>query len=90
LRHFDQANSLQQTIWKLLPIIAKGLTKKVFKRHLELFLDPLQMSLRNSNRLVSHAAGECVRQLSTFVGPSIFKGRLSPDMAAVMEPYLAH
>jgi hypothetical protein len=32
-----------------------------------------------------HAAGSCVRELSTFMGPGIFRGRLTPEQLDIMK-----
>lgn len=76
LRHFPQTATLQETIWKQLVLMAKALGKKVFKRYLELFFDPLVFTLEGSNRLAKFAAQNCIRQLNDFIGPTIFIGRL--------------
>lgn len=65
--------------------MAKAVGKKVFKRHLDLFLRPLfdTLSRVTTSQLARHAAASCARQLSTFVGPSIFRGRLSDSQRQV-------
>ncbi|CAM9208809.1 unnamed protein product [Choristocarpus tenellus] len=87
LTHFVQADSLRETLWKQLPIMAHSLGKKVFKRHLEVFLPALFRTLQSptTSQLASHAASSCTRELSTFVGPSIFRGRLSSHQQEVMD-----
>lgn len=77
LRHFPQTSKLQETLWKELPAMASAVGKRVFKQHLEVFLDPLVFSIVHSNsRLTTFAAKECVRKLSEIIGPRIFQGRL--------------
>lgn len=41
--------------------------------------------LRHHVRLTSFAAASCIRSLSAFVGPSIFRGRLAPDQQREMD-----
>ncbi|OWZ05671.1 hypothetical protein PHMEG_00022195 [Phytophthora megakarya] len=81
LRHFPQTATLQETIWKQLPLMCEALGKKVFKRYLELFFDPLVFTLQGSNRLAKFAARDCVAQISKQIGPSIFLGRLDANPA---------
>ncbi|CAI5730850.1 unnamed protein product [Hyaloperonospora brassicae] len=81
LRHFPQTAVLQETIWKQLPIMCEALGKKVFKRYLELFFDPLVFTLQGTSRLATFAARDCVAQISKQVGPSIFLGRLDANAA---------
>ncbi|OQS01369.1 hypothetical protein ACHHYP_01181 [Achlya hypogyna] len=79
LRHFPQTAVLQETLWKQLPAMGQSLGKQVFKRHIELFFDPLAMTLQGTHRLARFAAVDCVKQLSTLIGPSIFRGRLEAN-----------
>ncbi|RLN80117.1 hypothetical protein BBJ28_00020659 [Nothophytophthora sp. Chile5] len=81
LRHFPQTAVLQETVWKQLPLICDALGKKVFKRYLELFFDPLVFTLQGMNRLAKFAARDCVARLSKQIGPSIFLGRLEANPA---------
>lgn len=81
LRHFPQTAVLQETIWKQLPLMCEALSKKVFKRYLELFFDPLVFTLQGTNRLAKFAARDCVAQISKQIGPSIFLGRLDANPA---------
>jgi hypothetical protein len=81
LRHFPQTAVLQETIWKQLPLMCAALGKKVFKRYLELFFDPLVFTLQGTNRLAKFAARDCVAQISKQIGPSIFLGRLEANPA---------
>ncbi|CAM9153116.1 unnamed protein product [Pylaiella littoralis] len=87
LTHFVQADCLRETIWKQLPAMAEAVGKKEFKRHLDVFLKPMfdTLSRITSSQLARHAASSCVRQLSTFVGPSIFRGRLTDSQREVMD-----
>ncbi|ETP31334.1 hypothetical protein F442_19782 [Phytophthora nicotianae P10297] len=81
LRHFPQTAVLQETIWKQLPLMCEALGKKVFKRYLELFFDPLVFTLQGTSRLAKFAARDCVAQISKQIGPSIFLGRLDANPA---------
>lgn len=67
--------------------MAEAVGKKEFKRHLDVFLKPMfdTLSRITSSQLARHAASSCVRQLSTFVGPSIFRGRLTDSQREVNE-----
>ncbi|TDH69926.1 hypothetical protein CCR75_005639 [Bremia lactucae] len=76
LRHYPQTAVLQKTIWTQLPLMCAALGKKVFKRYLELFFDPMIFTLQGSNRLAQFAARDCVEQISKQIGPSIFLGRV--------------
>ena len=66
-----------------LPIIAKVMGKKRFKRHyLQLFLDLLIKNMENrsdASQLSVHAAGQCAEELANIVGVGIFRGRLEED-----------
>ena len=90
LRHFPQTRTLQETLWKQLPVMCQRLGKKTFKRYLELFFDPLVFTVRSNHRLARHAACECVRGLSSLIGPTIFSGRLepNPDWKETLGPYV--
>eukprot|EP00611_Tribonema_gayanum_P012896 TRINITY_DN2359_c0_g1_i3.p1 TRINITY_DN2359_c0_g1~~TRINITY_DN2359_c0_g1_i3.p1 ORF type:complete len:680 (+),score=236.19 TRINITY_DN2359_c0_g1_i3:112-2151(+) len=92
LTHFPQADTLRETLFKALPEMARTLGKKLFRPHLEALIGPLfdALSRPGTHQLAGHAAGACVRELSAFMGPSIFRGRLSPDQIHIMEtsPYV--
>ncbi|TMW67001.1 hypothetical protein Poli38472_012117 [Pythium oligandrum] len=79
LRHFPQTATLQETVWKQLPLMCEALGKRVFKQYLELFLDPMVFTLQGSNRLARFAARDCVAHLSKLIGPNIFLGRLKAN-----------
>ena len=92
LRHFPQTAHLQETLWKQLPTMCRILGKKVFKQHLELFLDPLCFTISSCpNRLAKHAGMDCVLQLSKEIGPNIFHGRLqaNPEWMSTLGPHAA-
>lgn len=90
--HFPEALTLQETIWKQLPKMCQILGKKEFKRHLELFLNPLTRTAKSHHRLASFAAQECARLLSMQIGPTIFLGRLEADSEwkDTLSPFVAH
>lgn len=71
--------------------MAEAVGKKMFKRHLDVLLKPLFDTLARitTSQLARHAAASCVRQLSKFVGPSIFRGRLSDSQRQVPIFFLA-
>ncbi|TYZ58640.1 hypothetical protein PybrP1_009227 [[Pythium] brassicae (nom. inval.)] len=79
LRHFPQTGVLQETVWRQLPHMCAALGKREFKRHLELFFDPLVFTLQGSHRLARFAAKDCVASLSKQIGASIFLGRLQAN-----------
>ncbi|KAI9917679.1 hypothetical protein PsorP6_012373 [Peronosclerospora sorghi] len=56
-----------------------SLGKQVFKRHVEVFFDPLFFTLQGPHRRAIFAARECVAQLSAQIGPSIFRGRVDAN-----------
>lgn len=72
--------------------MAEAVGKKVFKRHLDVFLKPMfdTVSRVTTSQLARHAAASCIRQLSTFVGPSIFRGRLTDSQREVIRFCSAH
>ncbi|KAI9918472.1 hypothetical protein PsorP6_011320 [Peronosclerospora sorghi] len=79
LRHFPQTANLQETIWTQVPKMCHALGKQVFKRHVEVFFDPLVFTLQGTHRRAIFAARECVAQLSAQIGPSIFRGRVDAN-----------
>jgi hypothetical protein len=87
LTHFPQADTIRETLWKLLPDMAEAIGKRTFKRHMDIFLEPLIETLvrPGTHQLASHAAGGCVRRLSKFIGPEIFRGRLTEDQRCVVD-----
>uniref|UniRef100_K3WNJ0 TOG domain-containing protein n=1 Tax=Globisporangium ultimum (strain ATCC 200006 / CBS 805.95 / DAOM BR144) TaxID=431595 RepID=K3WNJ0_GLOUD len=91
LRHFPQTGVLQETVWKQVPLMCDALGKRVFKRYLELFFDPLVFTLQGSHRLARFAAKDCVASLSRQIGPSIFVGRLqvNPTWHEALAPIVA-
>ncbi|XP_076055845.1 uncharacterized protein LOC143033974 isoform X2 [Oratosquilla oratoria] len=75
-KHYTAHVTLHETLCKCLPVIAKGLGKKVFKSHLHNFLDPVFYSLECENALTSLAASQCLTSLGQFLGPRILRGRV--------------
>ncbi len=51
-----------------LPLIAKSVGKSQFKKHIELFLEPLQYSISCGNNLAAVPARKCALFISTFIG----------------------
>ncbi|XP_041353501.1 uncharacterized protein LOC121371570 [Gigantopelta aegis] len=81
-RHYTQHVYLLESMCKQLANIAKGLGKRPFKQHLEAFLDPIFYSLSCDNVLTSSTASNCIIELSNYLGPGIFRGRVeqyNPD-----------
>jgi len=67
--------------------MAERLGKKVFKRHMQILFEPLfrTISRGTCSALAVHAAADCIRFLSKFVGPNIFRGRLTDDMTDTLD-----
>jgi hypothetical protein len=79
VQHFPQSDDLRATLWRQLPSMARALGKQRFKRlYLDVFMDLLLSNMERStaSALSKHAAGQCAEELSQFIGPSIFRGRL--------------
>ncbi|KAK7067123.1 hypothetical protein SK128_006222 [Halocaridina rubra] len=75
-KHYTAHVTLLETLCKTLPHLAKGLTKRIFKSHLHLFLDSIFYALECENALTSSAASQCITQLAQFLGPNILRGRV--------------
>jgi hypothetical protein len=75
-RHYRQHLSLLETLLHRLPHIARGLGKRTFKRHLELFLDGIFYGATSDTALVKAAAEDCLIQLSQHLGPISLRGRV--------------
>ncbi|CAH1792996.1 unnamed protein product [Owenia fusiformis] len=73
---YAQHVNFLETICKQLPNIARGLGKRPFKAHIELFLEPIFYSISCDNALTSSAAVNCLSQLSAYIGPGIMRGRV--------------
>ncbi|KAG7667191.1 hypothetical protein NADE_003012 [Nannochloris sp. 'desiccata'] len=84
LTHFNHCLNLQETLWRNLPEIAKGIGKKSFKPYLEEFLQPVFQGLRCGHRLCEAAAGQCIGKLRDLIGPGIFEGRLDDDQKILL------
>lgn len=95
VKHFPQADDLRATLWKCLPVMAKGLGKKRFKgKYLNMFLDSMVNSLERGNPASQHAASLCAKELGTLVGNMIFMGRVREVVGdsgeQIVESCLAH
>lgn len=80
--HFPQSDELRATLWRQLPGMMNAVGKLRCKRlYLEVFLDLLMRNLesRTASAISKHAASACAYELSTLVGPNIFRGRLYDD-----------
>ena len=84
LTHFSHCLNLQETLWKALPAIARGIGKKAFKPFLEMFLESMFRSLSCGNRLCEVAAGRCIGELRDLIGPGIFEGRLDEEQKQLL------
>lgn len=85
LRHFTHYVALHETLWKCLPDIASSIGKSEFKKYLEAFVPSLLRDLQSGHQLCEAAAGCCLAKLRTFIGPSIFLGRLTEDQKMMYE-----
>ena len=91
-RHYAMHFYFLETVAKVLPSLAKKLGKKLFKPHLEGFLDGLFYAADCENALASAASRECLRELSVFLGPNILRGRVeqyNPRHLILLEQYLS-
>ncbi|XP_077537903.1 uncharacterized protein LOC144150008 [Haemaphysalis longicornis] len=75
-RHYLHHVALLETFCNELPSIVKGVGKRTFKAHIELFFEPIFYSLNSENALTSSAASQCLNQLSSLLGPSILRARV--------------
>ena len=87
LEHFPQADTLRETLWKSVPIMAKSMGKRAFQAQLDALLEPLfaTVTRTSTHQLAGYAAMDCMQQLSTFLGHSVFIGRLSTDQTVIMQ-----
>eukprot|EP00049_Salpingoeca_infusionum_P017689 m.354010 g.354010 ORF g.354010 m.354010 type:complete len:655 (-) comp16896_c0_seq1:234-2198(-) len=91
LRHFKHHVHLLETLWKQLPIIAKGAGKSPCKAILETIIPNLAYSLKGDHPLSCVAAQECTQQLAGYLGPSILAGRIElidDRLLPLFQPYL--
>ncbi|XP_023717328.1 uncharacterized protein LOC111869790 isoform X2 [Cryptotermes secundus] len=75
-RHYTHHVVFLETVCKQLPLLAKGVGKKVFKSIVEEFLDPVFYALECENALTSSAASQCLNQIGTLLGPSILRAKV--------------
>lgn len=75
-KHFVNHLSLFQTICVRFGNMASVLNKKILKPRLEQFFDIIFYSLESENALASYSAEDCLRSLSTVLGPNILRGRI--------------
>lgn len=75
-RHYLHHVVLLETFCNELPSMVKGIGKRTFKTHIELFFEPIFYSLNSENALTSSAASQCLNQLSSLLGPSILRARV--------------
>lgn len=75
-KHYTHYLHFYETVNKIIPVIAKGLGKRVFKQYVESFFEMIFFSLTCENALTRTAAEECLRDLSQALGPNILKGRV--------------
>jgi len=67
---------LLESINKVIPTIAKGLTKRTFKKYIEQFFDIIFESATCESALTKSAAFDCLEFLNKFLGPNILRGRI--------------
>lgn len=72
----------------ILPVTLQRAGKATMKRHLEPLLGALcawiSASATAESRARAWAAGDVLSKLRVLVGPSIFRGRLTPEQAAAI------
>ncbi|CAI8037892.1 hypothetical protein GBAR_LOCUS21167 [Geodia barretti] len=73
---YRQHLSLLETLLHRLPHLARGLGKRPFKRHLELFIDTIFYGAASDSALVKAAAADCLTLLSQYLGHVILRGRI--------------
>ncbi|GMH32577.1 hypothetical protein BSKO_00411 [Bryopsis sp. KO-2023] len=82
---FLHAHNLHETVWKVVPEIAKNMGKRAFKSHLELFLNPMFVSVKCGHQLEGAAAGRAIGMIRDYLGVNIFKGRLEDHQKMILE-----
>ncbi|XP_067011656.1 uncharacterized protein [Anabrus simplex] len=75
-RHYAHHVTFLETVCKQLPVLAKGVGKKMFKSVVEEFFDSIFYALECENSLTSSAASQCLNQLGTLLGPSILRAKV--------------
>lgn len=77
LRRFGAVGSLDEIIWTTIPIIAKSLGKRPFKRFLDPIIPAIIQSLSIRKRAKSaHAAAVTCKFLREWIGEGVFKSRV--------------
>ena len=87
LHHFAHANKLHETVWKVLPVIARHLGKRRFKEYINDWLDPLFRSLQCGHQLEEAAALQAMLSFSQFLGDGIFRGRLNERQSRLFDTF---
>ena len=87
LHHFAHANKLHETVWKVLPVIARHLGKRLFKKYINDWLDPLFRSLQCGHQLEEAAALKAMISFSQFLGEGIFRGRLNERQSHLFDTF---
>lgn len=79
LCEFEHSSHLHETVWKVIPMIARNIGKRHFKMYLSEMLDALFRSLKSDHQLEVVAATQVIRFCSEFLGRGIFRGRLNEE-----------
>jgi len=87
LTHFAHCVVLQETLWKVLPHVARGIGKQRFKAELPEFVEPMFRCLTSEHRLCQVAAGLCIAQIRDLLGPRIFEGRLNEEQRRLLHEH---
>lgn len=87
LTHFAHCFVLKETLWKVLPSVARSIGKQRFKAELPEFVDPMFRCLNSEHRLCQVAAGSCIAQIRDFLGPRIFESRLNEAQCRLMHDH---
>ncbi|KAI6652662.1 hypothetical protein LOD99_4445 [Oopsacas minuta] len=75
-KHYSQHIQLFETICRALPLVAKGIGKKEFKKYFHLFIEMLFYSLNHANLATSRAARESLLELVQVLGIEIVRYRI--------------
>ena len=87
-KHYTHYLHLLESINKVIPNMAKGLTKRVFKKYLEDLFEIIFESVSCESALTQSAAMDCLQFLNGFLGPSILRGRVeqyNPHYVSTLE-----
>jgi len=67
---------LEETVWEIIPQIAKSLGKRPFKRHLDPLIPAMVRAISGDRLKSAHAAASTCQFLRAWVGEGIFRSRV--------------